>query len=133
MTRNDNFTFFKVIIFPFKIKYLKQLLKFYFHSFLFQASQQCCVSTQTRIVRNNILNEYEIRKLEKEAKLSDDVEELRENILLLLLAVEEKDKELSEVKQSLLVVQEDLKKALTTTSSFDKVSQFYFISRFYLH
>lgn len=62
--------------------------------------------------------------------MSDDVEELRENILLLLLAVEEKDKELSEAKQSLSVVQEDLKKALITTSSFDKVSQFYFTSRF---
>lgn len=62
--------------------------------------------------------------------MSDDVEELRENILLLLLAVEEKDKELSEAKQSLSVVQEDLKKALTTTSSFDKVSQFYFTSKF---
>lgn len=60
-------------------------------------------------------------KLQKDAQLSNNVDELREDVLLLLLTIEGKNKELTDVKQSLSDVKEDLKKALNATNSFDKV------------
>ena len=94
--------------------------------FFLKASQQCCVSTQTKITGRKLLDEHGIRKLEKDVKFSDNVEELRDNVFILLHTIEEKNKELSELKQSLAAVQKDLEKVSNTTSTMDKVSPFFF-------
>jgi chromosome segregation ATPase len=82
-----------------------------------KASKRFSVYTQTDMSGFTALNEYDLNKLQNDAKLSSNVDELREDVLLLLLAIEDKNKELGDVKEALSAVQEDLSRALNSSSN----------------
>lgn len=63
--------------------------------------------------------------MKKDVTLSDNIDELREDILMLLLAIEGKNKELTDVKETLSAVQADFKNVMNSSkSAADKVISF---------